>query len=135
MARYGRIQSVCFGQTALPLPLSVRVERRAGTVTAAGQSDTFATSIQTEPAAIMAEVCIRGTAVAESLSLGERNTLSFVVAPSQSGQDGRSITLTGAILVAIELAYDQTSMAAATLRFVAEAANGTTDPFLAEDSE
>ena len=135
MARYGRIESATFGQTALPLPLSVRIERRAEAIPAAGQNDVFATSIQLGTPSIRAEVRIRGTAVAEGLSLGQRDTLSFVIAPSQSGQDGRKVTLTGAVLMAVELAYDQSSMAVATLRFVAEAASGTTDPFSAKDSE
>ncbi|MHC4981547.1 MAG: hypothetical protein ACYTF6_00050 [Planctomycetota bacterium] len=135
MARYGRIESVTFGQTSLPLPLSVRVERRAGTIPAAGQNDAFATSIQLDTPTIAAEVRIRGTDVAESISLGQRDTLSFEIAPSQSGQDGRRITLTDAVLAAVELAYDQSSMAVATMRFVAEAVDGTVDPFAAEDSQ
>jgi len=135
MARYGRIQSASFGATSLPLPLSVRIERRVETTAAAGQNDAFATSVQTQGPQIAAEIRIRGTDVAEGLSLGERETLSLTVAASQSGQADRSITLIGAVLAAIELAYDQSSMATATLRFVAEADGGTTDPFSGEDSQ
>jgi hypothetical protein len=135
MARYGHIESVTFGQTALPLPLMVRVERRAEAIPAAGQDGEFATSVQMGGTSIAAEVRIRDTAVAESLSLGEQDNLSFTIAPSGPDQNGRSITLTGAVLVAVELTYDQSSMAVASLRFVAEASNSTTDPFSAEDSQ
>ncbi len=135
MDRYACIESVTFGQTALPLPISVRVGRRANPIPAAGQNESFTTSIQTETPSITAEVRIRGTAVAEALSLGRKDTLSFTIAPGRSGQDGREITLTGAVLVAIELSYEQASMAAATLRFVAETDSGISDPFYAEDSE
>ena len=134
MERYQRITSVAFDQTALPLPLSVRLSRRAEPQPAAGDSDGFATSVQLGCPLIVAEVRIRGTAAAEGLSLGARGTLALTIAPTGGGQPSRTVTLIGAILTAIELSYEQTSMASATLRFVAEADDGDTDPFSAEEA-
>ncbi len=135
MERYGRIQSVTFGQTPLPLPLSVRVSRRAEPMPAAGQEAAFATSVQIDAPVITAEVRLRGIAVPEGLSLGQRDTLSIVIDPTRAGQAGRSIMLAGAVLVAVETVYEQTAMAAATLRFVAEADQPDSDPFAAEDQQ
>jgi len=134
MERYQRITSVTFGQTVLRLPLSVRVSRRAEPRPARNDSDEFATSVQLGEPTIAAEVRIRGTA-AEGLSLGQSGDLSFTVAPTGDAQPSRTITLTGAVLAAIELSYEQVSMATATLRFVAEAQSGNTDPFAAEEDQ
>ena len=134
MARYVHIASATFDEVPLPLPLSVRLSHRAEPTPAAGDNDAFATSIQLGVPVIVAEVRIRGTATAEGFSLGQQGTLSFTIAPGQSGSAPRTITLAGAVLVAVELAYEQASMATATLKFVAEAENGTTNPFSAEES-
>ena len=135
MERYQRITSVTFGQTVLRLPLSVRVSRRAEPRPARNDSDEFATSVQLGEPTIAAEVRIRGTAAAEGLSLGQSGDLSFTVAPTGDAHPSRTITLTGAVLAAIELSYEQVSMATATLRFVAEAQSGNTDPFAAEEDQ
>jgi len=133
MSRYRQIQSVSFGETSLPLPMSVRLSRRAETAPAVADNEAFATSVQILPAAIVAEVRIRGTAVAEALELGQQATLGFTVAPAQSDAPSRSVTITGAILSDVELEYDQASMATARLRFVAEASDGSTNPYTAEE--
>ena len=135
MGRYTRIQSIIFGQTPLPLPLSVRLSRRAEALSAGGDDDAFATSVQIGRPVVLADVRIRGTATAEELSLGQIETLSFTVAPAESGQSARQITLAQAVLVAIELIYEQATMTVARLQFVAEAQVGTTDPFSAEAEE
>lgn len=135
MERYQRITSVTFGALALPLPLSVRLSRKAEPQAARGDNDLFATSVQLAAPQMVAEVRIRGTAAAESLSLGQRGTLAITVAPAEAGKASRTITLAGAVLTAVELAYEQASMAAATLRFTAEAAAGNTDPFSTEESQ
>ena len=135
MDRYTRIQSVTFGQTALPLPLSVRLRRHCEAAPAGGDADLFATSVQLNRPSLVAEVRVRGTNVAEALTLGQKDTLSVTVAPARSGQAGRTITLAGAVLASMELIYEQASMAMARLRFVAESADGATDPFSAEDAQ
>lgn len=133
MSRYTRIQSVQFGLTTLPLPLSVKFSRRVEPVPALADADLFATSVQVAAPVLIAEVRIRDTAVAESLSLGDIGTLSVAIGPAADGQNARLITLEGAVLTDIELAYEQSAMAEAKLKFVAEASNGTSDPFAAED--
>jgi hypothetical protein len=125
---------VTFGQTPLPLPLSVKVTRRAEPLPLGGDADDFATSVQLDTPAILAEVRVRGTAAAEALSLGRQATLAFTVAPAESGKPSRTIALAGAVLVAVELSYEQSALATATLRFAAEAGDGETDPFSAENA-
>jgi hypothetical protein len=135
MERYLGISSVAFGQTPLPLPLSVRVTRQVQLEPAAGDADLYATSVQLTRPTIAAEVRIRDTAAPEGMSLGQKADLSFTIAPAQSGAPGRRVTLSGAVLVAVELAYEQSSLATATLRFVCESQDGQTDPFAAEEAQ
>ena len=134
MDRYMRVQSLTFGSTDLPLPLSVRVSRQCEALSAGGDNDLFATSVQLGRPALVADVRIRGTAAAEAISLGEKETLSFTVAPASDEQASRTVTLTGAVLVSVELIYEQSAMAVARLRFVAEASSPAGDPFSAEDA-
>ncbi len=133
MARYTAIQSVGFGGVTLSLPLSVRITRKAAAAPISGDDDAFATSVQTAPTTILTEVRTRDVAAADALTPGQQATLTLTSGPTESSQAGRVITLTGAILTAVELNYDQSAMAAAILYFVAEAADGNTDPFTAED--
>jgi len=134
MDRYMRVQSVTFGQTELPLPLSVKLSRRAEARPASGDNDAFVTSIEIDQPTISLEVRLRGTAAAENLSLGQQADVSFTVAATHSQGTPRTISLVGAVLVGIELAYEQAAMATAVLRFVAEAQDGGQDPFSAEDA-
>ncbi len=69
-------------------------------------------------------------------SLAEARGIPRFVVINRLDRDGaapRRIVLTGAVLTAVELTYEQSSMATATLRFVAEATDGQQEPFLAED--
>ena len=134
MGRYTRIESVTFGQTSLPLPLTVKISRKTDAKAATGDDESFATSVQISQAVLIAEVRIRGTATAEDLSLAAQGNLSFTVKPAQSQGSSRTITLSGAVLTAVELSYEQSAMATALLRFVAEAGDGNQDPFSAEDA-
>ncbi len=133
MARYTSVQSVSFGAATLSLPLSVRVTRKVTPAPAAGDDDAFVTSVQTTAATILVEVRTRDVAAADALSPGEQAALALTSGPTESSQAGRVVTLAGAVLTAIELNYDQSAMAIATLHFIAEAADGNTDPFTAED--
>jgi len=133
MARYTSIQSVGFGAVSLSLPLSVRITRKVEPVAGAGDNDVFAISVQITPVTILTEVRTRDMAAADSLSPGEQGTLTLTSGPTENDQAGRVIALTGAVLTAVELDYDQSAMAMATLRFVAEATAGDSDPFSAED--
>ena len=82
----------------------------------------------------LAEIYERSvTELAEALSPGQQATLSFIVRPTRGGQDPRQITLTGAVLVGVEIHYEQNNTAAATLQFAAEASAGDVDPLSAED--
>ena len=135
MDRYVRIQSVTFGETSLPLPVSVRLSRHSEAKAAAGDNDAFATSVEISQPTVIAEVRLRATAPAEGLTLGQQADLSFTVAPTRSGCPGRTVTLSGAVLVTVELSYKQSDMATALLRFVAEADDGNQDPFSAGDAQ
>jgi hypothetical protein len=135
MDRYMRIAGVTFGQTSLPLPISARLSRSAEARPALSDNDIFTTSVEISPPLLTAEVRIRGTAAAEGLSLGQQGDLSLTVSPTGSGGAPRVITLSGAVLIAVDLTYEQSAMATALLRFVAESSNGQQDPFSAEDAE
>ncbi len=133
MERYGAIANATFGQTALSGPISVRLARHAEPVPMGGDSDAFFTSIQLSRPVIEIEVRIGDTAVADGLSLGQAGVLSIEIAPTRSGQAGRSITVTNAVLTGIGFQYEQSAPAVAKLTFTAEASDGNTDPFTAQE--
>jgi hypothetical protein len=133
VSRYTHITTAAFGDTNLPLPMWVKLSRHCQPLPAAGDNQRFASSVQLATPTISAAIQIRGTAVAESLSLGTEGDLVFAVLPAKSMIKARKITLHGAVLHAVELAYDQSEMACAVLRFVAACADGNTDPVIAED--
>ncbi len=133
MGRYTRIGSVEFDSSPLPLPVSVRVSRRAEPLPASGDNHAFATSVETATPVFSAEVRIRDTSAAEQLDLGQRGDLGFTVRAAEQDKPHRRVTLKGAVLLAVELAYEQTEAADATLRFVAEAETGSQEPFSAGD--
>lgn len=131
--RYTRIANLSFDGADLPLPLSVHLSRRAEPATAGSDSDAFCTNVQTERVTTAIEVRLRGIAVAEGFALGRIGTLTFQTDPTESGQSGRDVTVTGAVLTAVELFYEQGSLATAAMRFTAQANDGSTDPFTAGD--
>lgn len=133
MERYGAVASVAFDGTSLPLPISVRLSRLAKPLPAAADSDAFFTSIQIDRPLIRIEVHIRDTGVAENLSLGQSGVLSVQLLPTRSGQIGRDISIGNAVLVGIELQYQQAAPASAKLDFIAEASEGNTDPFASQE--
>ena len=135
MNRYTRVENVSFGSTELPLVLSVKLARHCQPLPAGGDDEFFATSVQLGRPLITAEVRLRDTAAAESLSLGQIATLAFRVGGASSGQAGRNVQLEGAVLHSMELAYEQATMACAVLRFAAAAPHGNQDPLIAEDSQ
>jgi len=134
MERYCGILSASFGDIPLPLPVWVRVSRRAEALPTGGDGDTYQTDVRLARPLPVATVRLRGTAAAESRTLGEYGTLTFTVAPAASDQAGRTISLAGAVLSGIDLHYSQAGMAEAELRFVVEAPQGAVDPFQAEDA-
>ena len=131
MNRYSGIETLAFGTVALPLPLSVHISRQIAALPASGDAELFATSVQTGRPTLLAEAKIRDISAAEGLELASKADLSFVVACCD-GSGKRRITLAGAVLVAVELGYEQSSMATATLRFLAEACDGLIEPFAGE---
>jgi len=133
MARYTHIEGVSFDGIPLPLPLSVSVSRSARPRPGGSDHQVFATSIEIDRPTIRAEVCTRATATAEGLAIGRQGDLSFTVAAASDAAPARGVTLSGAVLVAVEISYRQTAMATATLRFVAQSASGLQEPFNAED--
>ncbi|MGC9455371.1 MAG: hypothetical protein ACP5HU_10980 [Phycisphaerae bacterium] len=134
MARYMRIGSASFGGTPLPLPVSLRLSRRVEPQPAVGDSHTFAASVETAAPMLTADLRLRDTASAEALTPGEKADLSFTIRSTEAGRPSRNVTLTGAVLVGVELNYEQTDPASATLRFVAESDDGLTDCFSAGDA-
>ncbi len=135
MGRYGAISSITFGQTSLAFPISVRVFRQAQAAPASGDSGRFATSMQLREHMIGVEVRTRDTATVEGLSLGQDGVLSIELAGTSSGQTGRTVTIDEAVLTGIDLYYEQTTPASVKLTFFAEAGDGETDPFSAEEAE
>lgn len=135
MERYGGIVGATFGQTSLDLPISVRFARRAEALSAGGDCDAFDTSVQLDRPVIGAEVRIGDTSVADGLALGQAGVLSIEIAPTRSGQTGRIITITNAVLTGIELLFEQSAPATAKLTFAAESAAGDTDPFSAQEAQ
>ena len=135
MERYTQIQSVAFGETTLPLPLSVRLLRTTDPQPAYGNHEIYATSVQILRPVFIAEVRIRHSVTAETLSLGQKADLSFTATPASAEGSPRTITLSGAVVTSIDLVYEQSKMATALLRFAAEAADGNQEPFSAEASQ
>ncbi len=133
MERYLGISSVCFGQTALGLPLSVRVSRQGQVEAAGGDADLYATSVQLARPVVSVEIRTRDTAAAESLVLAQKADLSWQIGPTEGGSNARQAVLSGAVLVGIEVACEQNAPAVATLRFVAEAPEGLCDPFSCQE--
>lgn len=133
MNRYVCIKNLTFDGASLPLPLSVRLSRQGLALPAGGDGELFATSVQIARPALTVEVRIRDTSAAEDLSLGQQGTLAFTVAAA-TGQGGRQITISGAVLTGVEMSYEQIAPAVATLRFTAEADDGLVDPLWAEES-
>jgi hypothetical protein len=134
MERYGAIANVSFGQIPLPLPISASLSRRAEPKPACRDSDAFISSVQLDRRAIGVEVRIGDTAAAENLSLGQTDVLSIELLPTRSGQTGRKLSIGNAVLTGIELQYQQTAPATAKLNFLAEATDGTNDPFAAQEA-
>lgn len=135
MNRYTRIEAVTFGQTSIPLPIAARVSRQTIPQPAQGDADRFATSIEISDPVLTAEIRVRGTATAEEFSLGQQEDLLITVAPTTGTGSSRNITLSAAILISVELTYEQSAIATAVLRFVAEASDGQQEPFSVEDAE
>ena len=135
MERYCGIQSAAFGETTLGLPLGLRLRRRADALPAAGDADAFVTSVQLSRPALSAELRLRDTAAAEALALGAVGELVIELAPTRADQPGRTLTFARAVLTGIELEYQQTVPATATLLFQAEADAGDEDPFTSEETQ
>ncbi len=135
MERYGDITSATFDQTALPGPISIRLLRQTKPSPMGGDNDAFTTSIQLSRPVISIEIRIRDTAVADGLSLGQAGVLAIEIAATRNGQNGRSISITDAVLTGIEFQYEQSAPAVAKLTFTAEANEGNTDPFVAQEDQ
>ena len=135
MERYGAISSIAFGEVSLSLPMSVRVFRRAEADAAGCDSDRFATSAELAQPVIGLEVRTRDTAAAEGLSLGQAGLLVVELAGTRAGQTGRSVSIDQAVLTGIELHYAQAAPASVKLTFLAEATDGNTDPFFAQEAQ
>lgn len=133
--RYSRILSANFDGGDLPLPMTVQVARKAVELPSGGDADIFNTSIQIERPVVEAIIRIRGTAAAEQLVLGQSGSLIVQIASADGQAPDRTITICQAILTDIEIEYQQTSPAVASLRFVSQSSNGMVDPFGAEESQ
>ena len=135
MSHTTTIQSATFAGTTLASVLLVRIARRAAIKQQAGDTDAFVTSVQPAATQIEAELRTRDMAAAEAFAIGTQGTLAFTTASTRAGQPGRDVALSGAILTAVELTYEQAALSVATLRFVVEAANGAVDPFAAQEAQ
>jgi len=129
MARYTRILSAAFDGETLNLPVAAKISRRSGPLPAAGDDQSFPTSVQIAAAELSAEVRIRDIAIAEGLSLGREGSLSMVIAEADNANASRTVTLNPATLVGCELKYSQASVAEAVLHFAAGSTDGITSGF------
>ncbi len=134
MPRYFRITSAQFGPSLLGLPISARLVRRLE-VHPAGAGGIYVTSVQTSNAMLEVHLIIRDISAAENLTPGQDGDLMLTVAPAAAGQASRELTVSRAVLIAVELSYQQSHLAEATLKFLAEADTGEDSPFAAEDSQ
>jgi len=133
--RYQGIESVTFGAVPLPLPVAARITRRGEPAPGIGDCLQYSTSVETNSRSLSAELTVRGTAAAEGLSIGQKGDLSISIRPTDGVAVPRTIVLYGAVLVSVELSYSQSAMAEARLRFLAEASDGSQEPFTAEDQQ
>lgn len=133
MQRLGKIQSVTFDAAELPGPLSLRIGRSCQNSPAFGQAGGFAASVQVFDALTAVEVRLRDVSACDGLSLGQAGELEIVIAPTGAGQKPRQISIASAVLVGQELQYDQKDLAEAKLTFLAESADGASDPFAATE--
>jgi hypothetical protein len=133
MTRYAGIQSTEFDGVPLGHVTQIRLARKAVSHSLSGDADVFITSMQLAPAGLEAEVHTRDIATADALALGRDGTLTFLCGSGESS-DARRVTITPAVLTAVELRYEQ-SQATAVLRFAAESVDGATDPFTAAQEQ
>ena len=132
MSRYTQILSADFGNTRLSLPMSLRLSRSAQPQPAAGDGQRFIASIEIARPIVLVELRLRGIASAEALTLGQTDRLAVTLGPAAKDMPNRIVSLQRAVLVAIELDYQQTTAATALLQFAAEATDDT-DPFSAQE--
>lgn len=130
MTRYGAIDNVLFGETALGLPVSLRVNRRCDALALTGEAASFPASVQPGPAGMTIELHLRDLPAADALTLGQAAKLSFDLLPTADGQAVRHVEIDRAVLVGIQTHYRQDAPAEAVLTFSAESADGAADPFL-----
>ena len=129
------IESAAFGQTELSSPISIRIARRAEPLIKFGDDEMFSRSVQLDERTIQVELRLRNTTIAENLSLGQADVLSIHLSACGINQTDRNITITDAVLIGMEMEYAQATNPVAKLTFLAEAQDGNTDPFFAEDAE
>lgn len=134
MERTTRILSVSFASQPLGLPMWARLSRKAQPLPApTGDADRFTRGTQFAPPTILIEIKIRDVAAAEVLSPGQQDTLCLQVAAASAASPDRTIEITSALLLAVELEYAQGTPAAAVLRFEAQTTDGQTNPFSAQE--
>ncbi len=133
MPRYTRIQSASFAGQALGLPVSAVVARRCEPLGRPGDLDAHPSSVQIRPLPDEIALTVRDVATADELTIGSQGTVALEIASADGVTPGRSVRLGGAVLTRVETRYAQDAPATAVLRFVCESADGTTDPFHAED--
>lgn len=134
MARYRNIASVTFDGVALPHVLAARVCRGGQTHGAWADDGRFAESVQLSGASLAVEVRTRDTDAAESLSPGQAGVLEAEALPASGADAVRRLRIDQAVLHSIDLEYRQGAPAEAVLRFLAESADGSADPFDAEEA-
>jgi hypothetical protein len=135
MPRYTKILSATFGSGPLELPMSLKLVRSAQPQPAAGDGQHFIASVEIARPIVLAELRIRGIASAEAMSLGQRDHLAVTLGPATAGEPNRKVSLRRAVLLAVELDYQQTAAASALLRFAAEANDDDTDPYESQESQ
>jgi len=132
MPRYIHIHSLKFGDAEIPLPLSVRISRKALSHPASDECGVFPANIQIGRNGLQVEIRTRAVAVAESFPLGLCDRLEFITQATQSHFPQRKIRIAAALLTDAEIVYEQRSPATAILRFEVESPDGNA-PFTTEE--
>lgn len=128
MARYQHIRSACFDGLAIGHVESVHLLRIGQAMLLGSDAARFLDSVQCAAVETRVEIRSHDIDLAEALSIGQLGQIELEVGPASSGQTGRVVRVSGAVLQSIELDYPRARPPQVVLRFVVEAAEGAVDP-------
>ena len=105
---------------------SIAVIRRGAEIRAAGDEDVYESVARAGPAGLSGTIELADIAQAEALG-DAAGTLTFVWRNAR-GQTDRTVTVAGVSITGVELSAGHQQASKASVSFVAESADGVTDP-------